>query len=239
MNKILVISDLHLSPLRPETLALFKQFTQELAPKYDALYILGDFFDYWIGDDDTTPFHRQVFAILKALTATDTPVFFMHGNRDFLVGKGFEQATGAKIIGDPTRLTVGARQYILMHGDTLCTDDKAYQFFRTFVRNRFIQTVFRLLPLSKRREIAHKMREKSKYAQKGIKPIDVNLNAVKAVFKHFKIKTLIHGHTHRPKVHRYGNDLERIVLSDWHETGSYIAITDKGPTLNRYATHSH
>lgn len=235
MEKILIISDLHLSLLRPETVDLFKKFMQDIAPKADKLYILGDFFDFWIGDDDLSEFHLKIISILKALAATDTEIYFMRGNRDFLIGRRFAHATNATLIGDPTRIEVGKHSYLLMHGDTLCTDDKKYQFYRAIVHNRLLQTIFLLLPLKKRRELALKIREKSKSAQIGVKPADVCLKAVKLTFQYFKLPTLIHGHTHRMKVHKYGDEYTRMVLSDWHTKGSYIEITEDGAQLFKYS----
>lgn len=232
MKPTLFISDLHLCPSRPAVNALFLRFLREEAAKADALYILGDLFEYWIGDDDMASGHNaEVVAALRALTTGGTCAFFMHGNRDFLVGTAFAEATGLTLLPDPTVIELHGQRVLLMHGDTLCTDDTDYQRFRAMVRDPVWQTAFLARPLADRRKEVEEMRRRSE-ASKREKPMaimDVAQRAVEDVLRIFAYPPLlIHGHTHRPARHAIqvdGRASIRTVLSDWHdERAAYIRI---------------
>lgn len=223
MKPTLFISDLHLCPSRPAVNALFMRFLSEQAAKADALYILGDLFEYWIGDDDmASGLNAEVAAALRALTAGGTRAFFMHGNRDFLVGTAFAEATGVTLLPDPTVIELHGQRVLLMHGDTLCTDDTDYQRFRAMVRDPAWQAAFLARPLEVRRAEVEEMRRRSE-ASKRAKPMaimDVAQRAVEDVLRIFAYPPLlIHGHTHRPARHEIvadGHTTTRIVLADWH-----------------------
>lgn len=225
---VLFISDLHLDGSRPEITELFLEFLEEEARKASSLYILGDFFEVWIGDDDDDLHHAQVMAGLQALTAAGVPVYLMHGNRDFLIGRRFAERTGVKLLADPTVIDLAGGPTLLMHGDSLCTDDLQYQRARRFLRNPLVQGIYLALPLSLRRRIATYARSKSKTdtAAKAAYIMDVNQNAVESAMTRHGATRLIHGHTHRPAVHRFrskdGKDMERIVLGDWYDQSSIL-----------------
>lgn len=233
----LFISDLHLDGSRPETTELFLEFLEEEAAEASALYILGDFFEVWIGDDDDDLHHVQVMAGLKALSSSGVPVHLMHGNRDFLIGKRFAERTGVKLLADPTVIDLGGPT-LLMHGDTLCTDDLQYQKARRFLRNRLVQGIYLALPLSLRRRIAAYARAKSKTdtAAKASYIMDVNQQAVEEAMRQHGVTRLIHGHTHRPAIHRFkskdGKAMERIVLGDWYDQSSILRWDGKGGRLS-------
>jgi UDP-2,3-diacylglucosamine hydrolase len=223
----LFISDLHLAPERPEIIGLFQKFVDDIAMQFDVLYILGDFLEYWIGDDDKSAGLQPVFSALDRLHRSGTRVRFMHGNRDFLVGKKLATRHHFEIIKDPHIANMDHQPVLLMHGDLLCTDDIAYQNFRAKVRNRFYQRLFLLLPLSLRERVARSLRDTSEKAtsDKSAEILDVNQHAVEDIMRKLKIKTLIHGHTHRPGIHEFeldGHKVKRIVLGDWYQHGSYL-----------------
>jgi UDP-2,3-diacylglucosamine hydrolase len=234
----LFISDLHLDGSRPEITGLFLKFLEEEARKASSLYILGDFFEVWIGDDDGDLHHAQVMAGLKALTTAGVPMYLMHGNRDFLIGKRFAERTGVRLLTDPKVVDLGGSPTLLMHGDTLCTDDLQYQRARRLLRNPLVQGIYLALPLSLRRRIAAFARAKSKSdtAAKAAYIMDVNQQAVESVMVQHGVRRLIHGHTHRPGVHRFksadGKPMERIVLGDWYEQSSILRWGDKGGQLS-------
>jgi UDP-2,3-diacylglucosamine hydrolase len=236
MKPTLFISDLHLCPSRPAVNALFFRFLSERASKADALYILGDLFEYWIGDDDmANGLNAEVVAALRALTAGGTRTFFMHGNRDFLVGTAFAEATGLTLLPDPTVIELHGQRVLLMHGDTLCTDDTDYQRFRAMVRDTAWQTAFLARHLADRRKEVEEMRRRSE-ASKREKPMaimDVAQRAVEDVLRIFAYPPLlVHGHTHRPGRHELVADSHaatRIVLADWHAMGTTcISATPHG-----------
>ena len=224
----LFISDLHLDGSRPEISQLFLEFLEQQAVRASALYILGDFFEVWTGDDDDDIHHLRVMTGLKALTATGVPVYLMHGNRDFLIGERFAQRTGVQLLADPTVIELGGSPTLLMHGDTLCTDDVQYQRARRLLRNPLVRSLYLALPLSLRRRIAAYARAKSRTdtAAKAAYIMDVNQRAVEAAMTDHGVTRLIHGHTHRPTVHRFksadGKPMERIVLGDWHDQPSVL-----------------
>jgi UDP-2,3-diacylglucosamine hydrolase len=228
------ISDLHLTRERPAANAAFFSFLREVAPRADALYILGDLFEYWAGDDDLAdPFNAQVAAALQGLAGDKVPVHLLHGNRDFLLLTGFARASGVHLIADPTIVNLYATRTLLMHGDLLCTDDRRYQSFRRVVRNRLVQRLAMMLPLSRRRTLvggARKMSQRETHA-KAMTIMDVNAEAVARVLRDSGCTRLIHGHTHRPARHEHvvdGRHCERWVLSDWYERGHYLRVSPDG-----------
>jgi UDP-2,3-diacylglucosamine hydrolase len=214
------ISDLHLCAEHLETVRLFQGFLAGRARELKRLFILGDLFDAWIGDDDDTPTHRGVIDSLRALSEGGTACALMHGNRDFLIGRRFARASGCMLIKDPTRVVLDDEPVLLMHGDLLCTDDLAYQRFRRKVRNPLVQRLFLWQPLSKRRQTAADYRRRSGEAM-AAKPeaiMDVNADAVLRRMRRAGVRRLVHGHTHRPADHELsldGRPAVRHVLADW------------------------
>ncbi|NJD00578.1 UDP-2,3-diacylglucosamine diphosphatase [Candidatus Erwinia dacicola] len=226
MSHTLFIADLHLCTEEPAITASFLHFLRREAQHADALYILGDLFEAWIGDDDPNPLHAEVVTALRQLSI---PCYFIHGNRDFLVGKRFARAAGMTLLPEEQVLELYGRRVLIMHGDTLCTDDVDYQRYRQKVQQRWLQTVFLALPLFGRQRIARKMRNGSKQANrnKDLSIMDVNPQAVVDAMSRHRVPYLIHGHTHRPAVHPLEiNDqpAERLVLGAWHEGGSMIKV---------------
>lgn len=235
--RTLFIADLHLSELEPAITAGFLRFLQREAYQADALYILGDFFEYWIGDDDPQPLHREIASALHDLTDSGVPCYFIHGNRDFLIGKRFAQECGMTLLPQEKRLSLYGHPILIMHGDTLCTDDVDYQRYRRKVNNPFIQKLFSWLPLRTRLNIAAKMRNRSQMTN-GDKPdaiMDVNQQAVIDALERNQAEWLIHGHTHRPAIHTVdmpnGKLAKRAVLGAWHYQGSMISVTPEGIEL--------
>ena len=227
----LFISDLHLSDERPETVQLFLRFLQQQASRASRLYILGDLFEVWIGDDDDQSPIPQVVQGLSRLTQGGTWLGVMHGNRDFLLGEDFCRASGAELLPDPICLTLQETPTLLMHGDLLCTDDEAYQAFRKQVRDPAFQSQFLALPLAARREKANEYRTMSGEANslKSEAIMDVNPQAVNEVMQKHGAQRLIHGHTHRPADHRLelgGRSVTRHVLGDWRADGADILCLD-------------
>lgn len=230
MHDWLFIADLHLAPERPQIIHLFERFIDEIAVQADRLYILGDFLEYWIGDDDTATGLENAFSALKRAHNADTKVYFMHGNRDFLVGEKLAARCQFKLIHEPIVENINGTPALLMHGDILCTDDIEYQQFRAMVRNTDWQSALLSKPLQEREQIARSLREKSQQAtaDKEENIMDVNQNAVIETMQRHAVSTLIHGHTHRPAIHRLeinGQPASRIVLGDWYHSGSYLKIT--------------
>lgn len=226
----LFISDLHLAPERPEMIRLFEKFVDQVAIDVDELYILGDFLEYWIGDDDKAVGLHPAFSALDRLRQAGVKVYFMHGNRDFLIGNKLARQHRFDIISDPYLATLGDQRVQLMHGDLLCTDDIAYQKFRAKVRNRFLQRIFLLLPLVLRERIARSLRTTSEKAtsDKPQEIMDVNQRAVEEAMRQASVKILIHGHTHRPMMHEFeldGQPVKRIVLGDWYQHGNYLRFS--------------
>lgn len=233
MSRTLFIADLHLCQEEPAITAGFLHFLQREAPHCDALYILGDLFEAWIGDDDPNPLHQQV---ARALRALPVPVYFIHGNRDFLIGRRFAQACGMTLLPEEQVLTLYGRRLLIMHGDTLCTDDTGYLRFRAKVHNPWIQRLFLALPLWIRKRIAARMRADSKQANqhKSQTIMDVNQEAVVATMLRQQVPLLIHGHTHRPAIHTLslqGETAQRAVLGAWHSRGSMIQLDASGIQL--------
>ncbi|GKX44066.1 UDP-2,3-diacylglucosamine diphosphatase [Pectobacterium carotovorum] len=232
----LFIADLHLSVHEPAITAGFLRFLRHDAIHADALYILGDLFDAWIGDDDPQPLHATVATELYALHQRGIPCYFVHGNRDFLIGKRFAKQSGMTLLPTETVLDLYSQKILILHGDTLCTDDRHYQQFRRRVHNPFIQRLFLLLPLSLRMKIAAKMRATSQHEnqKKSQQIMDVNHDAVLERLRHYQVKTMIHGHTHRPAIHQVAlgeSSGRRAVLGAWHEEGSMIKVTPQNIEL--------
>jgi UDP-2,3-diacylglucosamine hydrolase len=225
----LFVSDLHLSARGPETAGLFVDFLAGAARDAQALYILGDLFDYWLGDDDLAdPFNERIRAALADLAAAGTATYFLPGNRDFLVGKAFAAATGVTLLPDIGVYAVAGRPTLLLHGDTLCTDDHAYMAFRATVRNEQWQREFLGLPLSERRTRIEVLRQRSESAKAGktYELMDVNPDTVAATFRDHGVSRMIHGHTHRQACHDIdidGRACQRWVLGDWRATGNALA----------------
>ena len=220
----LFIADLHLNPARPEHSCALIDFCQQRINADDELYILGDLFDAWIGDDVGIITYADVIACFKQLTTNGTQVFFMAGNRDFLIGNEFSQATGVQLLVDPTVVTFEDQDVLLMHGDTLCTDDIGYQNFRSLVRNSSWQGEFLAMSPALRMQQATDFRQQSQAmtAMKSDEIMDVNLHAVTQVMDQHQVSLLIHGHTHRPQVHHL-NQGERVVLGDWGGHFDYLS----------------
>jgi len=232
----LFIADLHLQTEEPAITAGFLRFLQGEARHADALYILGDLFEAWIGDDDPNPLHREIAIAIKALVDSGVPCFFVHGNRDFLLGKRYARDCGMTLLAEETVHDLNGRNILIMHGDTLCTDDTGYLAFRAKVHTPWIQTLFLALPLFIRSRIAAKMRAGSKAANssKSMTIMDVNPQAVASVMAKHQVQWLIHGHTHRPYMHDLTvNDkpAHRVVLGAWHTEGSMIKVTPDGVEL--------
>jgi len=237
----LFVSDLHLAAERPATNERFFAFLRDPAARAGQLYILGDLFEYWIGDDeldaaDGDPLARAVVAELQALARRGVGIALMHGNRDFLIGPEFCAASGARLLRDPVVETVGGVRTLLMHGDTLCTDDHDYQAWRRTARSQAWQDEFLAKDLPARRRALQALRAKSREVV-GAKPadiMDVNDAAVREALRSNGLTRLVHGHTHRPARHALevdGRACERWVLPDWYERGGYLAVDDAGPRL--------
>ena len=232
MPRTLFISDLHLSDERPEISERFYRFLAEVAAHAEALYVLGDLFDYWIGDDELTAddgdrMARRVAGELRTLAQAGVAVHVMRGNRDFLLGERFLAAAGATALPDPSIVTIDQVETLLMHGDTLCTDDHAYQRLRAEVRGRGWQERFLGRPLAMRRTRAQELRAASELDKRAKPPeiMDVNHAAVREALRRHHVVRLIHGHTHRPARHELevgGRRCERWVLPDWYERGGYL-----------------
>jgi UDP-2,3-diacylglucosamine hydrolase len=236
----LFISDLHLTEERPEANERFIAFLEDKARAAETLYILGDFFEYWIGDDDLgEAFNAVIAGLLADLTRRGVPVYLMHGNRDFLIGEQFCAATGARLLQDPIVETVQGEKTLLVHGDTLCTDDLDYQAWRRKARDPAFQAEFLAKPLAERRRAIVQMREKSKQVvqEKTAEIMDVNDDAVRQALRRHGVRRLIHGHTHRPGRHAReldGERCERWVLPDWYGRGGYVEVGSRGPRLVRF-----
>jgi UDP-2,3-diacylglucosamine hydrolase len=235
--RALFISDLHLAEDRPQANERFIAFLEGEARAAQALYILGDFFEYWIGDEDLgEPFNAVIAGLLRGLSRHGTELYFMHGNRDFLVGAGFCEATGARLLEDPTVVQLEGEPTLLMHGDTLCTDDHDYQAWRRTARDPAWQGAFLAKSLAERRGTIMALREKSKAVIQA-KPaaiMDVNDTAVREAFRRHGVRRLVHGHTHRSGHHRLevdGRACGRWVLPDWYGRGGYLEVASGEPRL--------
>ena len=244
MPGTLFVSDLHLDPERPAVTALFVEFLATQARVADAVYILGDLFEAWIGDDDETPLNLEVIQGIRACVAAGTPVFVMHGNRDFLLGDRFAGQSHCILLADPARIDLYGVPTLLMHGDLLCTDDTEYLAFRGKVRDSAWQAELLAKPLAVRREMAAEMRRSSREKTAG-KPesiMDVNPAAVLDTMTEHAVLQLIHGHTHRPGVHMLqiaGQPARRYVLGDWYDQGSMLECNRDGCRLHELRLQDH
>jgi len=228
-DNALIISDIHLTPAYPYTATRFIEFCENEARTTQAVFIIGDLFEFWVGDDAHlhTPFYLDIAKHLKALADSGVAVYFMAGNRDFMLGESFKQLAHWEVIPDPSLISIAGEKWLLTHGDALCTADPAYQFYRNLTRLKWLQKLFMRVPISYRKKMAERLRRRAtmKYqrkqyfdlAQANIKG-DVTLEACAKITKDLGCTKLIHGHTHRPKYHQesYENQTwQRWVLSDW------------------------
>ena len=230
---ILLISDLHLEEERPDISRAFLHFLETRASQAEALYILGDFFEVWIGDDAMTPFHHSIAEALRRLSERGTRIYLMHGNRDFMLGDRFCRAAGCTLLSDPSVVELCGERVLLMHGDSLCTRDEGYMRLRRLLRNPFSLLVLRHLPLSTRRKLARKLRNESRTQtrMKATDIIDVTPELIPRVLAEHRVRTLIHGHTHRPATHELlvnGQPAQRIVLGDWDRQGWVLQVDESG-----------
>ncbi len=241
---VLFISDLHLEESRPDITASLLAFLKQHAGNCDSLFILGDLFEVWIGDDDSSPLTEEVAAALAEFNQQGSEIFLMHGNRDFLMGEQFAASCGATLISEPYLLDRPWGTALLIHGDSLCTDDTGYMEFRSMVRNPAWQEEFLAQPIEARQAFARQAREESQQAtaEKQSEIMDVNQTAVLELLHTAQQTTLIHGHTHRPAVHDFPLDEEisgsdvatRLVLGDWDKTGWSAAFTEEGLELDEF-----
>ncbi|WP_374013417.1 UDP-2,3-diacylglucosamine diphosphatase [Pseudoxanthomonas koreensis] len=244
----LLVSDLHLDPARPEITSLFLRFLRGQAAEADALYILGDLFESWVGDDDPSAAAAEVATGLRALADAGVEVCFMHGNRDFLLGHAYGRRCGMRLLPDPAVVSLYGEPVLLMHGDLLCSDDTAYQAFRAQTRDAAWQQRFLAQPLPARLAFAEQARQASMARQEAMiagdrasfeTVTDVTPATVEAILARFGVATLIHGHTHRPAMHALqagGRSCRRIVLGDWYEQGSVLQVDADGMRLEALAT---
>jgi len=236
---ILLISDLHLQEERPDITRAFLDLIAGRARDAQALYILGDFFEVWIGDDAMSPFQRSICQALRELSDSGTPIFLMHGNRDFMIGRAFCKAAGCTLLPDPSVVELNGEPVLLMHGDSLCTRDEGYIRMRRYLRHPLTLFVLRHLPKSTRYKLARKLRNESR-SQTRMKAndiVDVTPEEVPRVMEHFGVRTLIHGHTHRPAIHKLqigDQAARRIVLGDWDKQGWAVQVDDQGVQLGAF-----
>ena len=230
----LFVSDLHLCPSRPNINALFTRFLREIAVQAQALYVLGDLFEYWAGDDDISdPFHQEIAAQFHDLAASGVALYVQHGNRDFLIGAGFLRASAMTLLPDPSLIDLYGTPTLLMHGDTLCSDDIDYQRFRSQVRQAEWQRNFLATPLAARKAQIAALRQQSQHekSHKSAQIMDTNALTVAAALREHGYPRLIHGHTHRPAMHQEmvdGHLCERWVLPDWYQAGGYLRCDAQG-----------
>ncbi len=237
---ILLVSDLHLEPQRPDLVRAFLHFLQNRARGVEALYILGDLFEAWIGDDAMGPFEQEIATALRQLADSGTAIYLMHGNRDFLIGKAFCRQAGCQLLPDRHITDFQGRRVLLMHGDTLCTRDEGYQKLRRILRNPLTLFVLRHLPLASRQKLARKLRNESRQQTraKAMDITDVTESEVERELRAARVTTLIHGHTHRPARHELlldGQPAERIVLGDWDRRGWVLEASEAGLTQVDFA----
>ncbi len=223
----LFISDLHLTPARPDLTTAFQHLMQHRAPQADALYILGDLFDFWIGDDDPDTFAQTIKTTFKNLTASGTPCYFVQGNRDFLVGKRFARETGVQLLAEKTRIDLYGKPVVIMHGDTLCLEDTRYLQFRKKVHQPWLQWIYYRLPFTLKQRIVSKVKQDVRMDKqsKSIEIMDVTQAEVERVMTEYQVDMMIHGHTHRPNIHHFdldGIEKTRIVLGDWDDEISVL-----------------
>lgn len=237
-SKTLFISDVHLEEKRPDIAQQFIKLIENSDRRFiDAIYILGDLFEAWIGDDDVTSFHEEIIQTLYRATESGLPIYFCHGNRDFLIGKTFLKKTGCILLAEEEKIMLYGTPVLLMHGDTLCTLDIPYQRWRKIThQSKLVKTFFLCLPLKLRKLIANKLRNKSSaYTQSTpMNLMDVTPSTVDYVMQHHQVQHLIHGHTHRPAIHQFitknNVPMKRIVLGAWHSRGNMLVWYQSGIT---------
>ncbi len=233
----LFVSDLHLEADRPDIADQFLKFLETEALHADALYILGDLFESWVGDDDPNEHYAWIKQGLRKLSRKNIPVFFMHGNRDFMIGADFAAETAITILPDPCITEIHGQKVLLSHGDAYCTDDVEYQAVRKMTRDPQWQAMMLAKPLEERLAFAEQARAASQAHSGNIDQniADVNQNAIENALREAEVSLMLHGHTHRPAVHEFeidGQPAGRIVLGDWYEHGSVVRWDDDGPALN-------
>lgn len=238
MPKTFFIADLHLSENAPHLLKLFRNFMKQLAPQAKTLYILGDLFDFWVGDDEQSPLIDEVKLLIKQLVEQGVPCYFCGGNRDFLLGKGFAKECGLQLLPDYQVLDLYGIPTLVCHGDTLCTDDIRYQRFRKIVHQPWLQRLFQSLPLRYRVKLATKIRQKTvkDKSNKSAVIMDINQKSMLKICQQYQVTQLIHGHTHRPALHRdvltpEGVVIKRLVVGDWGEKLSLGIASQEGLRL--------
>ena len=232
----LFISDLHLEAERPDIAKQFLQFLEQEASDADDLYILGDLFEAWVGDDDPNTHYFTIKRALRKLVDGGIPVYFMHGNRDFMIGRGFANETGIEILKDPYKILMYGQQVLLTHGDALCTDDVQYQRVRKMTRDPDWQASILARPLKDRLRMAEEARRQSleQTINQSMEIMDVNQDAVMQIIQESQVDILLHGHTHRPAIHEIDlgrRKAKRIVLGDWYTQGSVVRWDTRGPRL--------
>jgi len=238
MNQSYFIADLHLTENRPDITAAFFDFLDSkiINDDVDALYILGDFFEVWVGDDYQTDLSKSVAARLCQVSKSGTEVFFIHGNRDFIMREDYAKSASMTLLPEQVVIDLYGTPTVILHGDEMCTQDIEYQQFRKKSRGWWWPKLMLAMPLWYRKKIARNAREKSKQSQAGkaLEILDVTEDAVLAMFEKHQVANMIHGHTHRPNVHHYnhaGKTLTRTVLGDWYEQGSYLRVTPEQQRL--------
>lgn len=236
----LFVSDLHLEAGRPEIANQFLQFLKTEATEAEALYILGDLFEAWVGDDDPNTHYSAIKMALRALSDKGIPVYFMHGNRDFMIGSLFANETGVKILPDPYAITMYGQKALLSHGDAMCTDDVQYQQVRLMTRNPEWQAAILQKPLRERLAMAEQARQQSLERAINLDSdiTDVNQDEVRKLITEHGVDVLLHGHTHRPAVHEVkleNRTAKRVVLGDWYDQGSIVRWDLRGPKLIQLA----
>lgn len=238
MKQSYFIADLHLTENRPDITAAFFDFLDNkiINDDVDALYILGDFFEVWVGDDYQTDLSKSVAARLSLVSKSGTEVFFIHGNRDFIMREGYAKSASMTLLPEQVVIDLYGTPTVILHGDEMCTQDVEYQKFRKKSRGWWWPKLMLAMPLWYRKKIARNAREKSKQSQAGkaLEILDVTEDAVLAMFEKHQVANMIHGHTHRPNVHHYrvnNKTLTRTVLGDWYEQGSYLRVTPANQEL--------
>ena len=237
---ILLISDLHLEEGRPDISRAFLHFLETRATQAEALYILGDFFEVWVGDDGMTPFQHEIARALRTLSDRGTRILLMHGNRDFMIGKAFCREAGCTLLDDPHVVQLAGERVLLTHGDALCTRDEAYMRLRRWLRNPLSLFILHNLPLSRRQQLASKLRSTSRTEtrMKASEIVDVTPDEVLRLMTRHRVRTLIHGHTHRPATHEFeldGQPARRIVLGDWDRQGWVLQVDEAGLVQTPFA----
>lgn len=228
---IYFISDLHLNSEEPAVAEGFIAFLRAQTKKAEALYILGDFFEAWIGDDAPDPLEKNIIRELHHATQAGLPIYFIHGNRDFLIGKKFAKQTGVTILKDPSIIEIYGKKWMISHGDYLCTEDHGHMKLRKFTSNRCAQFLFLQLPIGIRRKIARKLKGVSRGNKKPLNMMDVHLETLKTQMRQYAAQRIIHGHTHEGKIHEFTLDespATRIVLGDWTEVAKILRCSEDG-----------